>query len=138
VQVSDAPAGHGGAEVEANIESFGLHGGGQDILRKDSLVKEVGSFGGVQLAQFRDFAERHGEEVSGVVGKPVENQVGQFGAMDDQRGAVIAERGQVRKRTFQRGRIARRLDVFHAPIGVKLLHSGGRRRKGGKESGGHG
>ena len=42
--------------------------------------------------------------------------------MDDQRVSIIAERREIGKGTLHRRRVTWRFDVFHAPVGVKLLH----------------
>src|SRR3954471_16365760 len=60
--------------------------------------------------------------MAGVVGKAVQDEVRSFGTMDDQRGFVVAQRRQLREGALHRRRVTWRLDVFHAPIGVKLLH----------------
>ena len=62
-----------------------------------------------------------GEEVAGVVGKAIENEVGERGAVNNESGAVVAQRRQLGKRALEGGGIARRLDVFHAPVRMELL-----------------
>ena len=75
----------------------------------------------VEFHQVGGGAEGHGEEVARVVGEAVEDQVGQLAAMDDERLGVVAELGQVREDVAALGQ-ARRLDVFHPPIGVQVFH----------------
>ena len=77
-----------------------------------------------QLLQLDDLPEGHGQQVAGIVGKAVEDQVGELCAVDDHCRLVVTHPGQVRERSLHRCRIARRLNVIHAPIGVKLLHRG--------------
>lgn len=52
--------------------------------------------------------------------------------MDNQCRSVVAEGGEFGKRTLQGRRVAWRLDVFHAPVRVKLL----RIQRTGKKEGG--
>ena len=138
VEMRDAAAGDWAAEVEAEVESVGLKGGGEEAFAEGDLLKEIGAFGGGELLQVGDVAERDGEEVTGVVGKAVEDQVGQRAAVDDERGSVVAESGEIREGALHRGWVARRFNVVHAPVRMKLLHvretkSGeGKRRAAGK------
>ena len=49
---------------------------------------------GVRSARSADRAEGHGEQVAGIVGKAVQDEIGPAAAMENERGAVVAERRQ--------------------------------------------
>ena len=132
MQVGDAATGDGEAEVEADVEGVGLEGGGEEAFAHDDLVEEVGALGGGEVLEVGHVAERDGEEVAGVVGKAVEDEVGERRAVDDDREAVVAEGRQLRERALHLGREARGLDVGHAPIGMELLHV--RRKRGPRKT----
>ena len=121
VKVRNAAAG-GGAEIEADVETVGFEGGGEEFFGENDFGHEAGAFGGREFFDFGDLAERDGEEVAGIVGKAVEHEIGVRGAVHNECGAVVAERGQFGERALHSRRISWRLDVFHAPVGVKLLH----------------
>ena len=129
VEVRDAAAG-GRAEIEADVEAIGFEGGGEKAFGEDDFRHEGGGFGGSEVFELGDFAERDGEQVAGIIGEAVEDQVGVLRAMDDESGAVVAESGQLAERALHPSRIPRRFDVFHAPVSVELLHFGKGRRKG--------
>jgi hypothetical protein len=132
VEVGDAAAG-GGAEVEADVDAVGLEGGVEEFLAEDDFFHEVGAFGGREFEEVVDLAKRDGEEVAGIVGKAVENEVGKRRSVDNEGGAIVTEGGQLGERALEVYGIARRLDVFHAPIRVELLWIQGGQRKLGCE-----
>jgi hypothetical protein len=120
VEVGDAAAG-GGAEVEADVNPVGFEDGFKELLAEDDFFHEIGAFGGGELEEVVDLAEGDGEQVAGIVGKAVENEVGKWGPVDDEGSAVIAKDGQFGERSLEGGGIARCFDVFHAPVRVELL-----------------
>lgn len=122
MQVLDAAAGDGAAEVEAEVEGVGFQRSGEEALGEGKFLEEVGTLGGGEVVEIGNLPERDGEQVAGVIGEAIEDQVGQRAAVDNERGAVVTEGGQFREGAFHRGRITRRFDVVHAPVGVKLLH----------------
>lgn len=121
MEVGDAAAG-GGAKVEADIETIRFERGGEQLLSPDDFGEQVGLLSGGQFVQSGNFAERHREEVAWIVRKPIEEEIGQRGPVNDERRSVVAQRGEFRKRALHRCRITRSLDIFHPPMGVKLLH----------------
>lgn len=120
VEVVDAAAG-GAAQVEADVEGVGAVGGAEEFFAKDNGGHEVGLFGGGEVGEVGDFAVGYDEEVAGVVGEAVEEEVAEGGAVNDEGGAVVAEGGEVGEGALGLGR-ARSGDVFHAPVGMKLRH----------------
>lgn len=122
VEMVDAAAGDGTAEVESDVEGVGFEGGGKEAFAEGDFLEEVGTLGRSEVFEIGNVAERDGEEVAGIVGETIENEVGKGAAMNDERGTVVAEGGKLRERAFHRGRVAWRFDVFHAPVRVELLH----------------
>ena len=130
VEVGDAAAG-GGAEVEAEVEAVGLDRGAEEAFAEGDLSIRSARSAGLSSCNVADLAVRDGEQVAGVVGKAVEHEVRVRAPVDDERRAVVPQGGQIGEGTL-RFRIARRLDVFHAPVSVQLLHRSRRGRKNGE------
>ncbi len=124
VQMGDAAAG-GSPEVEADIEAVGFDAGAQDLLSEDDQIHQVAALGGRQLRQVSGGAKRDGEQMTGIVGIPVQKQVAETGAMQDQGSPVVAERRQLGKKPAVHGRLER-FHVTHPPIGMELLHRSNR------------
>jgi hypothetical protein len=97
VEVRDAAARHGEAEVETDVESFGFHGGGKEALGENDFVKQVDALGSGELIEFGDFAKGNGEEVPGIVGKPIEDEIRKRSPVNDESGAIVAERRKLRE-----------------------------------------
>lgn len=127
----DAAACGGVTQIEAHVETIGSEGGGQDAFCEDDLIEQVGPFVGVQILEVHDLPEGHRQQMAGVVGEPVQDEVGLARTMHDKRGTVVTEGRQFRERPSHLRRILWRLDVFHAPVGMQVLH-----RKGGACGGG--
>ena len=120
VQVRDAAAG-GGAEIETDVNAVGLERQAKEAFAGRDDLKKVSAFSGRELFDVGDFPIRNGEQVAGVVRETIEHQIRQRGPVHDQCGAVVSQRGQFSEGALHVGK-TRRLDVFHAPVGVKLLH----------------
>ena len=120
MEVSDAAAG-GGAEVEADVKTVGFEGGFNDLFAESYDRHEVGGFSGIELIQVRNFAKGDGEKMAGIVGKPIEHQITELGAMHDKSRPVISRSRELGERAICL-RKSRRFDVFHAPISVQLIH----------------
>src|SRR5688572_3506098 len=118
----DASTGYRGTEIETDVESFWFQSGGKQSLTDNNFIKEIRPFRGIELFELGHIAIRDGKQVAGIVRKSIQQQVTQAGAVHNQSSAIITQSRQFGKRSFHRRRIARRLDVFHAPVGVKLLH----------------
>ena len=92
VEVGDAAAG-GGAEIEADVESIGIDRRPQHFLAQDDDLHEVGALGRRELRQVGHGAKGDREQMAGIVGKAVQNQIGPPAAMEDVRGAVVPSAG---------------------------------------------
>lgn len=89
VKMGDAAAG-GGTEIETDVDAVGLERGVEDFLAENDFFHQIGAFNGRKLEQIVYFSERNREQMTGVVGESVEDEIGLRGAMDDERGAIVA------------------------------------------------
>lgn len=120
----DAGAG-GFAEVDADVEAVGLEGFLEEPLGFDGGVHEACAFFVVEVFQVGDFSEGEDEEVAGVVGVAVHEDEGAWLAGDDEGGLVVFEHGEGGEGASLGGRLLLG-DVLHSPVGVKVVHGGGK------------
>ncbi len=133
VQMRNAPTRDRFAQIKTDVKAIGVECGAENTFGEGNGLHQVGAFLGLHIFQVHQLPEGNSEQMTRIVGKTIEHEVTQPGSMDDQGGPIIAESGKVGEGSGSFGQ-ARGLDIFHAPVRVKLLHSSTSMKQGGLSS----
>jgi len=109
------------AEIEADVESVGVDRRTEHLLSDHDDFHHVRTFRGLQVPWVRHRAERDRQEMAGIIGKAVEHQIRETGAMENEGGAIVPLGREFGEEPAVVRRF-RRFDIGHPPIGMKLLH----------------